>query len=79
MYTVTFYSYRGGVGRTTALVNVGIDLALRSRKVLLVDFDLEAPGLTSFAHLRPEDGTHPGLVEFIAEYLRSGKAPDVRK
>jgi MinD-like ATPase involved in chromosome partitioning or flagellar assembly len=77
MYTVTFYSYRGGVGRTTALANVAIDLALRGRKVLLVDFDLEAPSLPSFVHLRPKDGAHPGLVEFIAEYLRSGKSPDI--
>ena len=73
MYTVTFYSYRGGVGRTTALVNVAVDLALRGRKVLLVDFDLEAPSLASFDLLRPEGKTHPGLVEFIDEYLRSGK------
>src|ERR1700751_1348059 len=77
MYTATFYSYRGGVGRTTALVNVAVDLALRGRKVLLVDFDLEAPGLPSFALLRPEGDTHPGLVEFIDEYLRFGKAPDI--
>jgi tetratricopeptide (TPR) repeat protein len=74
MYTVTFYSYRGGVGRTTALVNVANDLARRGRKVLLVDFDLEAPGLP----MRSEEGAHLGLVEFIAEYLRSGKAPDIR-
>jgi hypothetical protein len=78
MYIVTFYSYRGGVGRTTALANVALDLALRGRKVLLVDFDLEAPSLPSFVHLRPKDGAHPGLVEFIAEYLRSGKSPDIR-
>lgn len=74
MYTVTFYSYRGGVGRTTALVNVALDLVRRGRKVLLVDFDLEAPGLP----MRYEEGAHLGLVEFIAEYLRSGKAPDIR-
>jgi len=77
MYTVTFYSCRGGVGRTTALVNVAVDLALRKRKVLLIDFDLEAPSLPSFAPLRSKDGSHPGLVEFIDEYLRSGKAPDI--
>ena len=77
MYTVVFYSYRGGVGRTTALVNVAVDLAVRGRKVLLVDFDLEAPGLPSFALLRPKGDTHPGLVEFIDEYLRSAKPPDI--
>ncbi len=77
MYTVTFYSYRGGVGRTTALVNSAIDLALRKRNVLLVDFDLESPGISNFPALRPENGEHPGLVEFIDHYLRLGKAPDI--
>jgi tetratricopeptide (TPR) repeat protein len=77
MYTVTFYSYRGGVGQTTALVNVAVDLAVRGRNVLLIDFDLEAPSLPSFAPPRPEDDPHPGLVEFIDEYLRSRKAPDI--
>jgi tetratricopeptide (TPR) repeat protein len=42
-----------------------------------VDFDLEAPSLPSFVPPRPEESPHPGLVEFIDEYLRSGKVPDV--
>jgi len=46
MYTITFYSYKGCVGRSLALANVGSQLALTGRKVLLVDFDLEAPALT---------------------------------
>ena len=74
MYVVTFYSYQGGVGRTTALVNVAADLAMRGRKVLLVDFDLAKPALSSFGPLGP-DGPRPGLVEFIAEYLHVGRAP----
>jgi hypothetical protein len=47
----TFYSYKGGVGRSMALVNVGVLLALseldptRTTRVLLIDWDLEAPGL----------------------------------
>ena len=53
MYTITFYSFKGGVGRTMALVNVGAQLARMGRKVLLVDFDLEAPGLETFDRLRP--------------------------
>ena len=75
MFTVTFYSYRGGVGRTTALVNVAVDLALRRRKVLLLDFDLEAPSLNSFAPKQP-DGPQPGLVEFIDAYVHWGKTPE---
>jgi len=75
VYIVTFYSYRGGVGRTTALVNVGFDLARRGWKVLLVDFDLESPGLTYFPRLR---GSHPGIVEYVTAYRERGESPDVR-
>jgi tetratricopeptide (TPR) repeat protein/MinD-like ATPase involved in chromosome partitioning or flagellar assembly len=45
---VTFYSYKGGVGRTLAMANIGILLARRGRRVLLMDWDLEAPGLDRY-------------------------------
>jgi MinD-like ATPase involved in chromosome partitioning or flagellar assembly len=77
MYTITFYSFKGGVGRTMALVNVAAQLAMMGRKVLLVDFDLEAPGLETFEHLRPKE-PHPGLVEFVTEYRRTHCGPDVK-
>ncbi len=77
MYVITFYSFKGGVGRTLALVNVAAELALMGRKVLLVDFDLEAPGLETFDRLRPSQ-PHPGVVEYVKEYLVSKQSPDVR-
>ncbi|NEP57812.1 MAG: AAA family ATPase, partial [Symploca sp. SIO2G7] len=43
---VTFYSFKGGVGRSTALGMVAILLASRNRRVVMVDFDLEAPGIS---------------------------------
>src|SRR5579884_1377883 len=78
MYIVTFYSFRGGVGRTTALVNVGFDLARRGRKVLLVDFDLESPDLTSFRPLARQE-PHPGIVEYVTKYRETGEAPDAKE
>lgn len=45
---ITFYSFKGGVGRTLALANVGVVLAQNGHRVLVVDFDLEAPGLTRY-------------------------------
>jgi class 3 adenylate cyclase/cellulose biosynthesis protein BcsQ len=48
---IVFYSYKGGTGRSMALANVGCLLADQSRvdhSVLLVDWDLEAPGLHRF-------------------------------
>ena len=76
MYAATFYSFKGGVGRTMALVNVAVSLALRGRRVLVVDFDLEAPGLDTFDVLRPQQEV-PGLIDFVTQYLESGSAPDV--
>jgi MinD-like ATPase involved in chromosome partitioning or flagellar assembly len=43
---VTFYSFKGGVGRSTALGMVAILLANRNRRVVMIDFDLEAPGIS---------------------------------
>lgn len=48
-FVATFYSFKGGVGRSTALALVANILATRGYRVVMVDFDLEAPGL-SFAH-----------------------------
>lgn len=42
---VTFYSYKGGVGRTFLLANVAVLLARWGQRVLCIDWDLEAPGL----------------------------------
>lgn len=45
MKTITFYSYKGGVGRSLALSNMAIKLSQLKKKVFIIDFDLEAPGL----------------------------------
>jgi MinD-like ATPase involved in chromosome partitioning or flagellar assembly len=47
----TFYSYKGGVGRTMALANVAALLS-RSSRVLVIDWDLEAPGVRGFFSIR---------------------------
>ncbi|MBU0764165.1 MAG: AAA family ATPase, partial [Bacteroidetes bacterium] len=38
MKTITFYSYKGGVGRTLALANIAKRLAEFGKKVCLIDF-----------------------------------------
>lgn len=78
MHIVTFYSFKGGVGRTQALVNVGVELAQRGRRVLLVDFDLEAPGIDTYPLPKPKEPA-PGIVEFVTEYVLSGEAPDATR
>jgi len=75
MYVVTFYSYKGGVGRTMALVNVAAMLAKSGRRVLAVDFDLEAPSLPSFEIFK-NARVSPGIVDYVSEYRRTGVAPN---
>jgi MinD-like ATPase involved in chromosome partitioning or flagellar assembly len=78
MYVVTLYSFKGGVGRTMALVNIGVALASLGRRVLLVDFDLEAPGIPTFEVFKGFANT-PGLVDYVCDYMASTRAPDVKE
>jgi hypothetical protein len=55
---ITFYSYKGGTGRTMALANVAWILAANGYRVLVVDWDLESPGL----HRYFAPFMHPGAV-----------------
>jgi len=58
---ITFYSYKGGTGRSMLLANVAWQLAASGRRVLLVDWDLEAPGLHRY--FKPFLGDDPELRE----------------
>jgi len=73
---VAFYSYKGGVGRTLALANCARVLAAGGKRVLLMDFDLEAPGLQHFQVFRPKkasDNTRlPGFSEYLEDCLNNG-------
>ena len=80
MYVVTFYSFKGGTGRSMALANVAADLLNRGRRVLIVDFDLEAPGLDTYPMVL-ERPIERGVVEMITDYLKSdeGGIPSIRE
>ncbi|MEU8266779.1 hypothetical protein AB0B89_06385 [Sphaerisporangium sp. NPDC049002] len=67
---ITFYSYKGGTGRTMALANTAWILASTGRKVLTIDWDLESPGLHKFFHpfLTAGISDMPGVIEMIQEY-----------
>lgn len=68
----TFYSYKGGTGRTMALANVAWILAANGRRVLTIDWDLEAPGLHRYLAPflpDPECKQTEGLLDWIYEYL----------
>ncbi|MBK1714719.1 KGGVGR-motif variant AAA ATPase [Rubrivivax gelatinosus] len=73
---LVFASLKGGVGRSTALTVSAADLARRGRNVLVIDLDLEAPGL---GHLLLEDGRLPdyGVVDFLVENGIGGVGDDL--
>ncbi|MBP5940388.1 AAA family ATPase [Streptomyces sp. LBUM 1476] len=74
---VTFYSYKGGVGRTMALANVAWILATEGSRVLVVDWDLESPGLHRFYHPFLNDAElsrTTGVVDMVQGYGRGVEA-----
>ncbi len=74
----TFYSLRGGVGRSTALAYTARILASRRRTVLCLDMDLEAPGLAALFGKETEIKPGQGLL-YILQELDQGERPDIRK
>ena len=65
----TFYSYKGGVGRSMALVNVAELMYRAGRKVIMVDWDLEAPGLEKFyPDLSDQVLMSPGIIDLLLSY-----------
>lgn len=81
---VTFYSYKGGMGRTTTMVAYAVSLAANAKieerkRVVIIDCDLEAPGYLNFFNLSKHNGLTSGkkngLVEFFSDsYLT--KSPE---
>ncbi|MCC6282704.1 MAG: hypothetical protein IT262_19020 [Saprospiraceae bacterium] len=78
---VSFYSYKGGVGRTTALASVCSYHARRTgSKVLILDCDFEAPGLINFFGMDEDSlASKGGIVEYLTDsfYLPEGEAVDI--
>src|SRR2546429_196731 len=75
----TFYSYKGGVGRSMALANLAECFREKRLRVLMVDWDLEAPGLEAYFYAPgPSSGDNrleqalrqPGLIDMLYEYRK---------
>jgi MinD-like ATPase involved in chromosome partitioning or flagellar assembly len=63
---VTFYSFKGGVGRTTALVSCAWQLAREGKRVAVLDLDLEAPGLGALLGSGADRGVLDAIVDHVA-------------
>jgi tetratricopeptide (TPR) repeat protein len=69
----TFYSYKGGVGRSMALANVAALLARWGHRVLIIDWDLDAPGLEKYFTQSPSElegsrAERPGVVDIVTAF-----------
>jgi cellulose biosynthesis protein BcsQ len=64
---VTFYSFKGGVGRSMAMANVAVLLVRRGLRVLAVDWDLEAPGLERYFDAFEVSVKRGGLLPLLVE------------
>ena len=77
---VTFYSFKGGVGRSMTLINVAGILAGRGFRILVVDLDLEAPGL-SFLGPGESDSegtsTQLGFIDLLSDAIQRGSDSDL--
>jgi len=65
---IVFFSIKGGVGRSTALAATAWHLAQTGKRVLVLDLDLESPGLSS-ALLPAERQPMYGITDWLVEDL----------
>ncbi len=54
-------NHKGGVGKTTSVVNIGAGMALLNKKVLLIDMDPQANLTQSFGIVEPEANIYEAL------------------
>lgn len=66
---VTFYSYKGGVGRTTSLISFANYYAYHyNKKVVILDFDFEAPGFTNYFNFSLDELKNKnGVLEYLLD------------
>jgi eukaryotic-like serine/threonine-protein kinase len=82
---VTFYSYRGGSGRSMALANAACLLAKSGKKVLVVDWDWQSPSqhhifaahvtnyFKDFPDPKKSFDQHIGLVELLQQLSHNAR------
>ena len=81
MKTITFYSYKGGSGRTLLLANVAKQMSLVGLNVFAIDLDLEAPGLHHKLHLDAKEDSgrfRAGVVDYLHGAVTQKNPPPLR-
>jgi len=75
---ISFYSHKGGVGRSMALTNVAYLLARDGKKVCIIDFDLEAPGQHQ-SDLFRDISLKSGLLELMNHFQKYYEDDSIQK
>lgn len=65
---VALYGYKGGVTRSTATFALAQHLGRQGKVVLVVDLDLESPGVTSMLAPDPQVLPNHGIIDHLVEY-----------
>ncbi len=82
MKTFTFYSYKGGTGRSLLLANTARYLALLGHRVVAADFDFEAPGLHYKLNISPPGQRiadaipERGAVDYLLAAAQGDRPPE---
>ncbi len=78
MKTITFYSYKGGVGRTLALANLTQYLTQKGHNVFVLDLDIAAPGVPYKLPPNEDDkeNSNLGFISYFNSWHTTGKPPD---
>ena len=72
---VVFYSFKGGLGRSTLLASFAIQRAHAGQRVCVIDMDLDSPGAGRLLSADREGLTAPwGVVDYLIEH----RLPDLR-
>jgi len=72
---IVFYSFKGGLGCSTCLASFAIQRARAGDRVVVLDLNLDSPGIGSVLAADPHGPTSPlGIVDFLVEQAQ-GAAP----
>lgn len=72
---ITFYSYKGGVGRSFTMANIAVLLARWGYRVLTIDWDLEAPGLHHYFAPVLRESPKGGVIDLAHDFLDGAAEP----